>query len=301
MLGTLRKQLKLAALAATLPAMLAQAAAAHEPHTHGHGPDPVDHEFRASHPFKVFVDTSKGRRGHQVDDADYYVTHTLADALPGYVVLVSNRRDADMVVRAQLVHQDLSFHVTDVDRRKKKYKKKYRYMPGRCGHFQRAFYTRITEKGVGIADYRLSFRLKGAGVYEDEVRVRAAESYRLGKDLTALTNCGVVPTNHYPNSKVALIFSRNDGSYRHVVAQDIRQKRLQKLSHILTDRILGRTEQFYAHLAARHAGLAEAAPHYERSRSRPGANPRVYDFDEVAPTRRRTLSLLDLAQGEWWH
>ena len=100
---------------------LAQPAAA-DPYQYTAGPDPIDLEFRASHPVKVFVDVAQNRRirsdGYRrADAADHYVRDRLHYQLPPYVVLVSNRRDADMTVQAQLLDYDLSFHITDVDRR----------------------------------------------------------------------------------------------------------------------------------------------------------------------------------------
>ncbi len=175
--------------------------------------DPLSYEFRASHPFRVYVDIAKGRdhrRGGRVDAKDHFVQDKLRYLLPDNIIVVSRRRDADMIVRAQLTDYDLSFHVTDVDRRNKKYKKKRRYLPGQCGHHQRAYYTRVTEKGVALADYNLSFKLRGEGTYGEPIRIRSAESYRYGENLQALTNCGVAPSGHWSLSQqycCALVFA----------------------------------------------------------------------------------------------
>lgn len=258
-----------------------QAATAHD---YSHPvPDPVSHEFRASHPFRVFVDVenrhdrgargANRRAGRGTDPADHYVRDKLHYRLPGNIVLVSDRRDADMIVRAQLMHYDLAFHITDVDRRNKKYKKKYRYTPGRCGHHKRAYYTRVTEKGVAIADYQLSFRLRGDGSYKDAVQIRAAESYRYGENLSALTNCGVAPSVHFPNKTVARLFSQADGRYRETLAREIHSESLRNLAHVLAGSIETRADQFYINLANAEHALSHSHG--------PKAGVNVYDFDDV--------------------
>lgn len=247
-------------------------------HDYGHGSvDPVSYEFRADHPFRVYVDVAKGydrRRGGRADATDHFVQDKLRYLLPDNIVVVSRRRDADMIVRAQLTDYDLSFHVTDVDRRNKKYKKKRRYLPGRCGHHQRAYYTRVTEKGVAHADYHLSFKLRGEGTYGDNIRVRSAESYRYGENLQALTNCGVAPSAHFPNSTVARLFSQAGGHYRDVLAKEIHTENLSKLSYVVAGKIKARADQFYVSLAATHKGYT---PYYREGSARPD----VYDYDHV--------------------
>ena len=246
------------------------------------GPDPIDLEFRASHPVKVFVDVAQDRRirsdrYRRTDAADHYVRDRLHYQLPPYVVLVSNRRSADMTVQAQLLDYDLSFHITDVDRRNKKYKKHYRYTGGKCGQHKRAYYSRVTEKGVALADYKLSVRLKGVAAYSDTTRIRSAESYRYGENLSALTNCGVAPAVHFPNKTVAKLFTRAGGAYRDTVAKEVRQKSLKSLSNVLAHAIRGRTEQFYAELASNYAGVAYSPGKHHRR----GTDARFYDYDDV--------------------
>lgn len=256
------------------------------PHHYAAGPDPISREFRASHPIKVFVDVSQDRRirserRHRADAADQYVRDHLHYQLPPYVVLVSNRRTADMTVRAQLLDYDLSFYISDVDRRNKKYKKHYRYTGGKCGQYKRAYYSRVTEKGVALADYKLSVRLKGIATYSDTTRIRAAESYRYGENLSALTNCGVAPAMHYPNKTVAKLFTRAGGAYRDTVAQEVRQKSLRNLSNVLANAIRGRTDQYYAELANEYVDVtySQGRPG-ERHRNR-RADARIYDQDDI--------------------
>ncbi len=241
--------------------------------------DPIDHDFRAGHPFRVFVDFEKGRTGRatRTDGEDVYIRNRLARILPPNIVLVPRRRDADMAVQAQLVDYTLSFHITDVDRRNKKYKKRYRYTPGQCGVHKRATYTRVTEKGVAVADYQLTVQMRGIGTYNDAVRIHAAESYRYGQDLQALTNCGVVPSNNYPNSTVARLFSQAGGHYRETLAHEIHTENLRNLSGTLARTINARADQFYASLAA----------HYTVTRSTAPYRADVYDFDDIDPAPRR--------------
>lgn len=247
--------------------------------------DPISHEFRASHPFKVYVDLQKGRerlgRNSGFEAADNYIRNRMQHLLPGNIVIVSNRRDADMLVRAQLTGYDLSFHITDVDRRNKKYKKRYRYTPGQCGYHKRAYYTRVTEKGVARADYQLSFRLRGEGSFHDAVHISASESYRYGENLQALTNCGVAPSANYPNSTVARLFSQAGGHYRDVLAEEIHTNGLRKLAYVLAGKVNARADQFYVALAQQHLEHDRPRPHYSE-----GAD--IYDFDHVdRPARRQ--------------
>ncbi len=269
---------------------LTQTAAA-DPHRYATAPnpiapDPINSEFRASHPVKIFVDVSQDRRVRSVrrsrtDSADQYVRDRLHYQLPPYIVLVSNRHDANMTVKAQLMDYDLSFHTTDVDRRNKKYKKRYRYTGGVCGQHKRAYYTRVTEKGVALADYKLSVRLKGIDRYSDTVRIRAAESYRYGEKLSALTNCGVVPSVHYPNKTIAKLFTRAGGTYRNAVAHDVRKESLKKLTYILAGTIKGRTDQFYAALANQYADRAYARTRHVDTHHPRNADAEVHDYDGV--------------------
>ena len=247
--------------------------------------DPLSHEFRASHPFRVYVDLEQGRnrigRGHGHEAADSFVRSHMQNLLPGNIVLVSRRRDADMLVRAQLTNYDLSFHITDVDRRNKKYKKRYRYTPGPCGHHKRAFYTRVTEKGVAQAGYQLSFRMRGESDYFDRVQINAADSYRYGENLQALTNCGVRPSVNYPNSTVARLFTQAGGHYRDVLAQEIQTNGLRKLAYVLAGKVRARSDQFYVSLADQYL-------HGQNPRGRFSDGSDIYDFDHVdRPARRQ--------------
>lgn len=240
--------------------------------------DPIDYEFRASHPFKVFVTVdTQDRRSSK--EASYAVRDYVAGLVPSYVVLVSDRRNADMAMRADELDYRLSFHVTDVDQRRKKYKKGRKFTGGQCGIHQRAYYTRITEKGVALADYKLSTRLRGAGSYADVFSVRADDHYRHGQNLRAQTNCGLVPTTHYPNAAVQRLFSRSLDQQRQSAAFDVRQKTTAKLAHVIAEQINARSEQFYSGLAAQYS-YAPARINERPYRVRPQRG--VYDRDADA-------------------
>lgn len=251
-----------------------------DPYT-SHTADPIDYEFRATHPFKVFVSVNDRNRNGR-DKTSYIVRDRIAGLVPSYVVLVSDRRAADMTIRANELDYHLSFHVTDVDQRNKKYKKRRRYVGGQCGIHQRAYYTRITEKGVALADYKLSVRLRGSGRYTDAIRIKADEKFRHGQNLRAQTNCGVVPTAHYPNSAVARLFSQSADQKKQAIAYEVRREATNKLAHAIARNINGRSEQFYANLAAQYSyEPAYVEQRYERPRSRAG----IYDRDADATYR----------------
>lgn len=219
--------------------------------------DPIDAQFRLHHPFRVFIDVSENRnqtRRHRKRGAhsiaDEALRANVAAYLPPYVQLVPNRNEADMVIRAQELDRQLTFRITDEDQRRKKYKKRRRYVGGQCGQFNRAFYSRIKEQGIERTDYRLTVRLKGQGRYSDTVHIESRESYRYGANLRASTNCGVIPTRHFPNSAVAELFSRNPKTYRPLIAREVARETAGKLAHIVSDVVAARSEQFYTNLAA---------------------------------------------------
>jgi hypothetical protein len=267
-------------------ALLASGGALATPETvyASHGIDPIDIEFRKSHPLRVYVNVEADRNRRETDPATSYVRQYLDEALPRYVLIVNDRRSADMIVRAGELSYDLSFHVTDVDQRNKKYKKKYRYAGGKCGVHQRAFYSRIEEKGVALTDYTLSVRLRDVGSYNDTIHIRADEKFRYGENLRAQTNCGIKPTTNYPNSAVAQLFARSNPNYRQTVAFEIRKEATQKLARVIANEITNRTEQHYATLATKYSYSSAMPASFNRSRGHVPAN--IYDHDEDAVYKR---------------
>lgn len=245
-----------------------------------HGVDPIDPAFRSSHPLRVYVDVDAGRNRHETDPSTSYVRQYLDSALPNYVVIVSDRRSADMMIRADELSYDLSFHVTDVDQRNKKYKKKYRYAGGPCGIHQRAFYSRIEERGVARTDYTLSVQLRNIDAYSHTIHIQADEKFRYGKNLRAQTNCGIRPTSAYPNSAVAELFARSNPNYRQTVAFEIRKEATQKLAKMIAGVIANRTEQHYATLATKYSYSAVRPVPTSRSHERMSAT--IYDRDDDA-------------------
>lgn len=257
-------------------------------------PDPTNYEFRTGHPFKVFVDVNLGgevaanrsaRANHADTYTDQYTRERISHRLPPYIVLVSDSRSADMTVRATELNYQLSFRIIDVDRRNKKYKKNYRYTGGQCGLHQRAFYTRITEKGEAFADYQLLVNLKGTGRYKDTVQIRATESFRRGEALRAQTNCGIQPTVHFPNAAVAKLFARSNQENRQSTAFVVRKEATQKLANVIASTIQARSEQYYAVLAAHYTAVPiYRDTHYDREQTRGDIYNR--DSDAVYPRRR---------------
>jgi hypothetical protein len=245
------KKLILATLAATT---VTGAAAAYHPGDHAPPVyDSRDSNFRAAHPMKVFIDvaTPADRRSRSVDGFENRTLYTLERNLPSYVQIVHDRRYADMVVQARQTDYSLNFRVVDVDREDKKYGKKYRYTGGRCGHHVRAFYTEVKEKGEAYASYSVRVSLRGEGREQDHLRLRAAEDFRYGKDLTAQTNCGTVPTQHYPSKGVAELFAKASPAYREEVVREIRQEAADDLGKALAKKVRNRTDQYYTGLAVR--------------------------------------------------
>lgn len=256
--------------------------------------DPIDPAFRLDHPFRVFIDVAEpnspqGRRGrgrgrgndrHVQSGADHALRSNVAAYLPAYIQIVPDRRAADMIVHAEELDRQLTFRVADEDQRRKKYSKRRRYTGGECGQFHRAFYSRIKEQGIELADYRLSVRLRGQGRYSDTVRIESRESYRYGANLRASTNCGVIPTRHFPNSAVAELFSRNPETYRPLIAREVARETAGKLAHIVADMVTARSEQFYAGLAAQYSG----AGRYYASNTRGFGD--VYDYEPATPRVR---------------
>lgn len=244
-------RLGIAGLTATL---LAGAATAH-PNHHEDGPafDPASYEFRASHPIRLFVDVDtrgEGRERHTT----MFEARTLDKIrhnLPNYVQLVSNRRQANMVVRAQQTEYDLNFRVIDTDREDKKYKKKYRNMGGRCGHYIKAYYTEVKEKGEAYASYRVNVSTRGLGRNSNQIRLRSAENFTYGTNLMARTNCGMTPTDLYPSSGVAKLFSKASPAYRKHVANEIRQEAADDLGKVLARKVAQQADHYYADLSVR--------------------------------------------------
>lgn len=259
--------------------------------------DPINPAFRLDHPFRVFIDVSerssprsqRDRRNgrHNQTGADHALRSNVAAYLPAYIQIVPDRRSADMVVRAEELDRQLTFRIADEDQRRKKYKKRRRFTGGKCGQFRRAFYSRIKEQGVELSDYRLSVRLRGQGRYSDTVRIESRESYRYGANLRASTNCGVIPTRHFPNSAVAELFSRNPETYRPLIAREVARETAGKLAHIVADMVTARSEQFYAGLAAQY----NSGGRYHASSTRKHRT--VYDYEPAAPRVKRSYRYND--------
>ncbi len=226
-------------------------------------------EFRSDNPLRVFIDVNTPREHHERGTTGFEARtlHAADRGLPSYIQIVGNRRQADMVVQAAQTAYSLDFRVVDVDREDKKYKKAYRHVGGRCGHYIKAYYTEVKEKGEAYAAYNVSVTIRGGGRERDTLRLRSAEDYRYGKNLTARTNCGTTQTHHYPSKGVAELFAKASPEYREHVARDIRREAADDLGRALARQIRNRADNYYAGLAVHYSERYDYhdRPHYSDS------------------------------------
>lgn len=221
--------------------------------------DPRDPNFRRAHPFRVFVAIDAGlNRGQTrgVDNrAEAKIVRSLARNLPNGAFLVDNRRDADMVVRIRERAFDLNFRVVDVDRERRRYKRRRAYAGGQCGPLGHAFYDEIKERGVARYAYDITFRVKGQGRSRDTLRGRASESFRYADNLRASTNCGIQPTVVAPNRKVERLLSRNNPQTRRQVAREIRREAKRDVGRRLAWSVNQTANRYWTAIAANYAGF----------------------------------------------
>ena len=217
--------------------------------------DPHNQNFRDNHQFKVFIDVEAGRKGHS-DKLEYLTIETIADNLPYGVQLVRDPHYADLVIRARERDYDVNFRITDVDRKDKKYKKRFRYNTGYsngCGGLYRAHYRKIEERGTGYYNYGLRIRMKGYGRDRINISGRVRERYSYGADLRAqTTKCGLQPTNIYPSGKVARLFERAHPNYRRDVRRELRREAACDLGLKIAYTIKGKANHYYEDLAKRY-------------------------------------------------
>ncbi|GHF10589.1 hypothetical protein GCM10017044_00340 [Kordiimonas sediminis] len=191
-------------------------------------------------PLTVYIDFDGPQRERREERIERRLVDAIQRRLDRPVRFTDSRRRADMIIKARELDYDLSFRITDVDRKDKSYDNRYRYGHGRCGNLYKAYYDRIEEKGTAYYRYQLSVRLKGEMRFKDEFRGRAREDFKYGRNLRAATNCGIRPTDIYPSSKVARLFEKASPGYRHTVAREIRRETLDDLGRQIA-RIINRT------------------------------------------------------------
>ncbi|WP_286828939.1 MULTISPECIES: hypothetical protein [Kordiimonas] len=215
--------------------------------------DPDSAIFRTSHPIRVFVDVDSKdeRREAGLTEFEARAFKQLRYGLPNYVEFVRDRHQADMVVRAREQNYRFGFRVTDTDRKDKKYKKRARNTGGRCGRFEKAYYTKVKEKGEAYASYGIKIAMHGYGRDTDFIELRSAENFSYGTDLVAHTNCGIVSTRHMPSSGVAKLFARNTPEYRSHVAREVRNEAAEDLGRALAHKIRNGVDHYYLNLATR--------------------------------------------------
>ncbi|MFC3050613.1 hypothetical protein [Kordiimonas pumila] len=242
-----------------------------------------DADFRAAHPFRVFIDINT-REG----DAALYADKTLKQlsySLPGTVILVNNPLYADMVIGVTQTSYDLGFRVTDTDQKDKKYKNARSNGADKCGPYQKAYYTKVEEKGEAYAGYNISFDMRGYGADITSINLRSAENFSYGTNLRASTKCGIQPVSAFPNNDVAKIFQRADPAYRDSVAAEIRAEAAHDLGRNLAVQIKGRSEQFYAMLAANLSAPRYTSVYYLQNWGQPAVSydNGFYDENGVFP------------------
>jgi len=207
-------------------------------------------QFRSNHPLKVYVKVGIGRR----EDGHQQAAHTfnkMQHLLPTYIALTDNRAAADLVIKVQQTDYTLNYRIIDTDNKDKKYKKDRRKTGRKCGYYQKAYYTKVKEKGEAYASYNVKTNLKGFGREYDQVTLRSAENFSYGANLRASTNCGIRQTNHMPSNGVAKLFRQAEPEYRHHVSYKIRQEAAETLGLHLARTIGAKSNDFYVGLAAR--------------------------------------------------
>lgn len=217
--------------------------------------DPASITFRANHPMHVFidVDTRNERREAGLTAFEARALKHIRYGLPDYVQLVTERHHADLIVRAREQDYQFGFRVVDTDRKDKKYKKRNRHVGGRCGNFQKAYYTKVKEKGEAFASYGVKIVMRdfGYGRDTDYIQLRSAEDFSYGTDLLARTNCGIIQTRHMPSDGVAKLFARNTPEYRRHVAHEVREEAAADLGRALAQKIHYSADHYYTNLSTR--------------------------------------------------
>ncbi len=212
--------------------------------------DPYSAEFRAHYPLKVFVNVKAGRKGRN-QKLEYLVIETMASRLPYGVEIVRDPHHADLVIRAHEKDFGADFRVVDVDRKDKKYKKRFRRAAaysGDCAPYK-AHYTRVREKGVGYYDYGVKIRMKGYGKDYTQVGGKVYENYSYGKNLKAQTSCGFQPISVFPSNGVEKLFAKSHPSYRREVIRELRREAACDLGLRLAYIVKARADQYYTDLA----------------------------------------------------
>lgn len=222
--------------------------------------DHQDYDFRMAHPVRVFLSYKDNKSRSGMLRFTGRTEQRIAHKLPANVILVDKPEYADIRLRVSLTDYDLRFHITDTDRKDKKYKKSRRHTGGKCGYHRKAYYTKVKEKGIAHASYKIKVSPKGEGRTVEHIRLRSAENYSYGTKLMASTACGIVPTRHFPSNGVAELFDRGTRAYRDHVATEIRREAADDLGIALTNIVLAQANQHYVELAHRLSYHAHVHP-----------------------------------------
>jgi len=296
--GQLQTRLTTGLTAVTLIAGLSTPLYADHPPQDAYIPaiDATDIEFRANHPLKVFVKVASGRRSNK-NLGSQHTFHKMRYLLPAYVTLVESPAYADLIIKVRQTNYELDYRVIDTDRKDKKYKKSRRQTGGRCGYFQKAYYTKVKEKGEAYASYNVKLNLKGFGREHDKITLRSAENFSYGANLRASTNCGIRQTHHMPSKGVAKLFRQASQDYRYQVAHKIREEAAEDLGLFLAHNIKAKANHFYGGLAARLNTNIEAAPGNYYGSYSGGYKMREYDPRGSVRSRNKTHSQIPHHSG----
>jgi len=222
--------------------------------------DPRDIDFRAAYPVHVFVSldgqqqTRRQRRHHsQRRSGTGLAVRQILSALPFYARAVHSPAHADIALRVRTTDFDVDYRIVDIDREDKRYKKSRRRSGGQCGYHSRAYFEEVRLRGTARYDIGIRARIAGVGADRDRFHGRTRASYDYGRNLRAQTECGVIPTAHFPSSGVERLFHRASDTYHREARRDLRRTAYHDIAQRLTHRLAGYVDSYYAALAARKA------------------------------------------------
>lgn len=194
-------------------------------------------------PLTVWIDVEKGRsnfgknRGkgkgkhgrrnsHRGDyrqsTFETMVRSSLAQQLPAGAVMARSPYRADL--RLTVVERDyeVDFRTLNIKQKDKAYKWSAREGRGPCGRLNRAIYDHVKDQAT--ANYRFGMRIDGRFNYFQRERISGydTETFKYGRNLRAMTPCGVKPVSTFPTAKVRRRFEQADPSYTKQVRRELR-------------------------------------------------------------------------------
>lgn len=210
--------------------------------------------FRDNHPLNVFVDIDTKAKGRRDDRLEDITLRAVRSSLPGNIRIVSNRRDADMVIRAEERDFDVDFRIVDRDRKEKRYDKvNPRTGNQQCGPFYKVSYTEVKERAEGHAVYDIRVSMPGVGRDRERIKAEASAYNVYGENLLAHNRCGSEPTARFPGYSVVDLFGKNNPKERQRMAIEVRRETAEDLGRKLAHEIRENADDYYASLSVRFA------------------------------------------------